>query len=184
MIRALAGRVLVLEPAFDLELARSVLEPTGASVEPATDARGDDVVALLVGPDQPVGRRELDRLPALRAVATCSVGFDHVDVAAAEERGVVVANVPDYCIEEMADSTLALLLSLLRGVVLLDRSRDSPAHPSSSSASAASAARWPSVRWRSGWRSGRTTRSSRTRTSRPRARDPRASTTCSRRAAQ
>jgi len=43
-------------------------------------------------------------------------------VAAAEERGVVVANVPDYCVEEMADSTLALLLSLLRGVVLLDRS--------------------------------------------------------------
>jgi len=122
MIRVLSGRVLVLEPAFDLELARSVLEPTGASVELATDARGDDVVALLVGPDQPVGRPEIDRLPALRAVATCSVGFDHVDVAAAEERGVVVANVPDYCVEEMADSTLALLLSLLRGVVLLDRS--------------------------------------------------------------
>ena len=66
-------------------------------------------------------RADLDGLPALRVVATCSVGFDHIDVGERDERGVVVANVPDYCIEEMADSTLALVLSLLRGVVVLDR---------------------------------------------------------------
>jgi D-3-phosphoglycerate dehydrogenase len=58
----------------------------------------------------------------LRVIATCSVGHDHIDAEAARRLGVWVCNVPDYCIEEMADSTLALVLDLLRGVVALDRS--------------------------------------------------------------
>jgi D-3-phosphoglycerate dehydrogenase len=61
-------------------------------------------------------------LPALRIVATCSVGYDNVDTSAAADRGIWVCNVPDYCVEEMADSSLALLLALMRGVVALDRS--------------------------------------------------------------
>lgn len=61
------------------------------------------------------------RLPALRVIASCSVGFDHIDVGAAARRGIWVCNVPDYCVDEMADSTIALLLALLRGIVVLDR---------------------------------------------------------------
>ena len=71
---------------------------------------------------EPVTAEELERLPALRVVATPSVGFDHIDVAAATARGVWVCNVPDYCVEEMADHALALLLALVRGIVELDRS--------------------------------------------------------------
>ncbi|MGH7357693.1 MAG: C-terminal binding protein, partial [Candidatus Rokuibacteriota bacterium] len=82
---------------------------------------GDDVVALLVGTETEVRVPDLDRLPALRVVATCSVGFDHVDAAEAERRGVWVCNVPDYCVEEVADHSLALVLALLRGIVVLDR---------------------------------------------------------------
>ena len=81
---------------------------------------GDDVVALVSF--EPVSAEELERLPALRVVATPSVGFDHIDVAAATARGVWVCHVPDYCVEEMADHALALLLALMRGIVELDRS--------------------------------------------------------------
>ena len=118
---AVLGRVLVIEPYFDLARVEKLLAPADVSVELGGLGPADDVVGILGGPDQPVTRADLDALPALRVVATCSVGFDHVDVAAAGERGVVVANVPDYCVEEMADSTVALVLSLLRGVVVLDR---------------------------------------------------------------
>ena len=62
------------------------------------------------------------RLPALRVIATGSTGFDHVDTKAAERRRIWVCNVPEYCVEEVADSTIALLLALLRGIVVLDRS--------------------------------------------------------------
>ena len=81
----------------------------------------DDVVAILTTPRAPVGAELIARLPALRIVATASVGYDHVDVEAADARGVVVRSVPDYCTEEVADHTLALLYALLRGVVVLDR---------------------------------------------------------------
>lgn len=76
----------------------------------------DDVVAILTTPRAPVDKELLGRLPALRIVSTASVGFDHVDLAAAEARGVVVRSVPDYCTEEVADHTLAFLYALLRGL--------------------------------------------------------------------
>jgi D-3-phosphoglycerate dehydrogenase len=115
-------RVLVVDPAYSLDDIRSILDGH-AEAEPANGPwEGEDVVGLLTGPDFPVGAEELDRLPALRVVATCSVGYDHVDLDAAAERDVWVCNVPDYCVEEMADSSLALLLALLRGIVPLDRS--------------------------------------------------------------
>jgi D-3-phosphoglycerate dehydrogenase len=80
----------------------------------------EDVVAVLtVG--EPVGEELLDQLPSLRVAATATVGFDHIDVEAAEARGVAVVSVPDYCTQEVADHTLALLLALVRGVVAFDR---------------------------------------------------------------
>jgi D-3-phosphoglycerate dehydrogenase len=82
----------------------------------------EDVVGVLTMPGRPVGEELMVQLPALRVVGTASVGFDHVDVEAAERRGVMVVSVPDYCTEEVADHTLALLYALLRGVVQLDRS--------------------------------------------------------------
>jgi D-3-phosphoglycerate dehydrogenase len=81
----------------------------------------EDVVVVLTMPARAVGEELMARLPALRVVGTATVGFDHVDLAAAERRGVAVVSVPDYCTEEVADHTLALLYALLRRVVALDR---------------------------------------------------------------
>jgi D-3-phosphoglycerate dehydrogenase len=79
----------------------------------------EDVVGVLtIG--QPIGAELFAQLPALRVVATATVGFDHIDIDAAEEHGVAVVSVPDYCTQEVADHALALLLGLMRGVVALD----------------------------------------------------------------
>jgi D-3-phosphoglycerate dehydrogenase len=105
-----------------MELAAELLRAVAPSVERgAMPVEGPDVLALVVGPGTRVSAGDLERMPALRIVSTCSVGFDHIDVGAADRRGVWVTNVPDYCVEEMADHTLALLLAMLRGVVVLDR---------------------------------------------------------------
>jgi len=81
---------------------------------------GPEVQAVLLMHEIRFGAEEMDALPALRAIVTGSVGYDHVDVAAAAARRIWVCNVPDYCIDEVADHTLALLYALLRGVVPLD----------------------------------------------------------------
>ena len=115
-------RVLVVDPAYSLEEVRGIVGDGVQVAAAVAPWEGEDVVGLLTGPDFSVGEEELSRLPGLKVVATCSVGYDHVDLEAAAARGIWVCNVPDYCVEEMADSSLALLLSLLRGVVALDRS--------------------------------------------------------------
>ena len=114
------ARVLC-DSSFPPERVREALALPDVVVEvSAPPWAGDDVVALVSF--EPVSAEELEQLPALRVVATPSVGFDHIDVAAATARGVWVCHVPDYCVEEMADHALALLLALTRGIVELDRS--------------------------------------------------------------
>lgn len=115
------SRVLVDVPPFPLDLVGDLLAGTGVAVEASPPLlRGDDVAGLLVW-GSTVEEEDFERLPSLKVVATSSVGYDHIDVDAAARRGVWVCNVPDYCIEEMADSTLALALALLRGIVFYDR---------------------------------------------------------------
>ena len=111
------------DPGFRVERVRELLDGLELDVVAGDEPwAGDDVVALLIGTDVRVEAEDLARLPALRVVASCSVGYDHVAYEEAERRGVWVCNVPDYCVEEVADHSLALLLALLRGIVELDRS--------------------------------------------------------------
>jgi D-3-phosphoglycerate dehydrogenase len=87
----------------------------------------DDVVAAARDADAvilqyaPITGRVLDGLPRCRVAVRYGVGVDTVDLTAATDRGVVVANVPDYCMEEVSDHALAMGLALWRGVVLYDR---------------------------------------------------------------
>jgi D-3-phosphoglycerate dehydrogenase/C-terminal binding protein len=60
----------------------------------------------------------IQRLERCRVIVRGGVGFDNVDRPFARQRGIPVANVPDYGTEEVADSALALLLTLARGVHL------------------------------------------------------------------
>jgi D-3-phosphoglycerate dehydrogenase len=77
---------------------------------------------VLINQYVPITGEVLEALPRCRLVVRYGVGVDNVDVEAAAERGVWVANVPDYGRDEVADHTLALAMALLRGVVVLDRS--------------------------------------------------------------
>ncbi len=64
-----------------------------------------------------ITRRVLEALPKLRAVVRYGVGLDTIDLAAAQELGVAVRNVTDFCTDEVADHTLALVLALERRIV-------------------------------------------------------------------
>ena len=64
-----------------------------------------------------VDRELLAVAPKLKAVATCSVGFDHIDIKACGERRVVVTNTPGVLTQSTADFTWALLLASARRVV-------------------------------------------------------------------
>lgn len=76
--------------------------------------------ALIVSSSQ-VTREVMTALPGLRAVMRTGVGYDVIDVEAATDLGVVVINVPDLWIREVANHAVALLFALNRKVVELDR---------------------------------------------------------------
>lgn len=61
-------------------------------------------------------KEHLDRLPKLRLIATRSTGFDHIDIAQCRARKILVANVPHYGENTVAEHTFALILSLSRNV--------------------------------------------------------------------
>jgi len=57
-----------------------------------------------------VTRRVMEALPKLRVVVCYAVGYDTIDVDAATDNGILVVNVPDYCIEEVSNQAITLLL--------------------------------------------------------------------------
>lgn len=80
-----------------------------------------ETVAILLSHLGRVNRSLLDRCPKLRVVARHGTGVDNVDLDEASELGVCVCNVPDYGVEEVADTAMAHLLALFRQTAFLDR---------------------------------------------------------------
>jgi D-lactate dehydrogenase len=64
-----------------------------------------------------IGPDVLDELPNLKLIATRSTGFDHIDISAAQSRGILVCNVPTYGENTVAEHTFALILALSRNVL-------------------------------------------------------------------
>ncbi|MGI6097486.1 MAG: C-terminal binding protein [Dethiobacteria bacterium] len=63
----------------------------------------------------------INALEKCKVIVTYGIGVDKIDVEAASKKGIIVSNVPDYCIEEVADHAFAMLMALGRGLFKLDR---------------------------------------------------------------
>jgi D-3-phosphoglycerate dehydrogenase / 2-oxoglutarate reductase len=68
-----------------------------------------------------INRTVIEAMTRCKVISRYGIGVDMVDLQAAGEHGVVVANVPDFCIEEVSDSTIGFLFSLNRRIFILDR---------------------------------------------------------------
>ena len=56
----------------------------------------------------------LERLPNLKLITTRSTGYDHIDIEACKKRGILVANVPGYGTNAVAEHTFALILAIAK----------------------------------------------------------------------
>lgn len=83
-------------------------------IEAAKDADG------IINQYAPITRRVVESLKRCKVIARYGVGVDNIDVEAATEHKIIVANVPDYCIDEVSTHTMALILACARGITLLD----------------------------------------------------------------
>jgi D-3-phosphoglycerate dehydrogenase len=120
--------VLVTDYAWpSLDIEREVLAGAGAQLIVAETGVEAELVELAAGVDAiltcfgPVTAAVLDAAPRCRVVARYGVGLDNIDTGRAGELGMLVTNVPDYCIDEVSDHAAALILALARNVVVFDR---------------------------------------------------------------
>ena len=104
------------EERLQQNLAGSDLRLSHAVLDDRTDdlAREAEIVSVFV--HSLVTRNRLARMPKLRLLATRSTGFDHIDLAACTERGIVVCNVPAYGTNTVAEHTFGLILALSRNI--------------------------------------------------------------------
>jgi len=91
------------------------LEVVWVATEQATP--GGEYVAIVPLLSRWIGGTELKHLPRLQIVANCAVGYDNVDVVAAEMRRVIVTNTPDVLTDATADLTWALILACARRLI-------------------------------------------------------------------
>jgi D-3-phosphoglycerate dehydrogenase / 2-oxoglutarate reductase len=68
----------------------------------------------------PISKRVIENLERCKVIARYGVGVNTIDLDAATEKGIVVANVTDYSVDEVSDHAFALLLALVRKVVKLN----------------------------------------------------------------
>lgn len=78
----------------------------------------------------------IDAMTQVRAIARLGAGTDRIDVAHATSRGIVVMNTPYFCVEEQADHTMAMILSLARKLPLAQRAIEAGEYARARAASA------------------------------------------------
>jgi lactate dehydrogenase-like 2-hydroxyacid dehydrogenase len=72
-------------------------------------------------PVQAIDEALLTALPKLQIISSFGVGYDHIDVKAAAKRGIIVTHTPDVLTEEVADTTIGLLLNTVRELPQAER---------------------------------------------------------------
>ena len=103
----------------ELDAIGATLRPLNVTTEAEVAAACGNADALLVTYAK-IGKLALAGMPKLKIVVRTGVGYDSLDVPAATDRKVMVANVPDYCISDLAEHTMALLLTWWRRIAELD----------------------------------------------------------------
>lgn len=111
----------------NLDPERGILDPLGATVLDLNGLEDEDVLskaanadAVMIGPRFQLDSSRLKLLKQCRLVVRYGVGVDNVDLVAAERAGIEVAYVPDYCVEEVSNHALAMMLALHRQLLHFD----------------------------------------------------------------
>ena len=123
-------KVVITECDFEMPpvIEESQLAPIDAEVVVAQCKSEDDLIAACADADGLIFQyasltaRVLDQLGSCRVIARYGTGMDTLDIPAAVARGIVCCNVPGFCLSEVADHTMALLLACGRAIVRLNDS--------------------------------------------------------------
>jgi D-3-phosphoglycerate dehydrogenase len=117
-------KVVITDHRFpDVEQERRAVEACGGTLVVAQLVDEQELAELCKDADgvlavrAPITKRVIAAMERCRIIVRYGIGVDSIDIPAATGRGIMVANVPDYCIDEVSDHALALLLMLSRQII-------------------------------------------------------------------
>ena len=111
----------------DIDIESQVLRAAGYEPVVASDPSEDTLAALATDAEiimfcfAQVTSRVLDAAAQCKVASRYGIGVDNIDITRATELGIVITNVPDYCIDEVTDHALGMILALNRRFVPHDR---------------------------------------------------------------
>jgi len=111
----------------DLTIETGLFAPYGIRLTAAQCKTEDDVIRIAAGADAicaihaPFTRKVVEALTECKVISMSAVGYNSIDVDAVTDAGILLVHCPDYCIEEVANHSIALILSCVRGLFLFDR---------------------------------------------------------------
>ena len=125
----MAGPVIaVTDSVFpSLDPAKAALARLNPTFRISKSAGADDILAVAKDADAilvtyaKLTRDILTQLTKCKAIGRFGLGVDNIDLPTAKEKGIAVNYVPDYCIREVSDHAMALLLSLIRKIPLSNK---------------------------------------------------------------
>jgi len=125
----MAGPVIaVTDSVFPtLDPAKAALARLNPTYRMSKSVNADDIVAVAKDADAvlvtyaKLTREVLTQFTRCKAIGRFGLGVDNIDLPTAKEKGIAVNYVPDYCIREVSDHAMALLLSLIRKVPLSNK---------------------------------------------------------------
>jgi D-3-phosphoglycerate dehydrogenase len=117
-------KVAITDSTFPtLDIEEALLTPTGCKIVSGQCKTAETLIPLVADADAvitqfaPLTADVIAAMQKARVIVRYGIGVDNVDLDAARSRNIPVCNVPDYCIDEVADQTLAFILALTRQVV-------------------------------------------------------------------
>lgn len=120
-------KVVVTDYEYDTFVPEEqVLNKLGIKLTFAQCKTEDEVVEAckdadaLINQYAPISRKVIENLENCKVISRYGVGFNTIDIDAATEKGIIVGNVTDYCLDEVSDHAMALLLSSVRKVTLMN----------------------------------------------------------------
>jgi len=114
-----ANRAVMIEETEELSRANAELVGVDCATEDEIIEAARDADAVITGAAQ-LTRRVMESLPACQVIVRYGIGYDTVDVDAATDNGILVVNIPDFCIEEVSNHAITLLLACAKKLVLMD----------------------------------------------------------------
>lgn len=122
-------KVVITDHIFEnLDIEREIIEQHGAKLIITQCKSIDELIPLTEDADVIIntylnlfGEKFFSTLKKCRGIVRHGIGVDTIDVKSATQHGIMVVNVPDYCLEEVSDHAIACMLAMIRKLTISDK---------------------------------------------------------------